>query len=524
MLPTLPTKQPKFKGRVLFAGQAYYHCWYLSRELRKIGWQADVLNWETDPNNERFYHGEDYLFDYQQPNAMQTQIEFYFWALDYYDIFHFNNKGRMSFGPLVSQYFASQGYAPNTELDLIKERGKKIVYSNNGCLDGRLLSSFQMWTTPESICELCPAKSNPGVCSDALNHDWGVLRNHYADYQIDCTGNRQDFNSHPSVHQVPEFYNMSDELWSPEIEIPREHQLDIPPDTFKIFHAVGNFKIRTLEGNRNIKSSHIWLPLIERLKSEGYKVELIFCHDKPSTAVRYYQAQADMIGEMLSYGMYGSTGREAMMLGKPVVCYMRPEWLTCMANEEPNFVRELPIVQANPDTVYEVVVDLIKNPEKRIAIGKKSREFALRWHSSKAGAKRMDEIYSGLLGIGDNNEVATVRYSTLMKYGEADLLAGNYESAKSNYEKVVSQFPNSLTPIKGLATALYYLGQIETAMQLICRLQSQDPDTVILSAQCAESTKDYQLAKNLFQAVLTFDQLHPQALAGLKRMNQLSSS
>src|SRR3954452_3115578 len=25
------------KGRVLFAGQSYYHAWYLSRELRKLG-------------------------------------------------------------------------------------------------------------------------------------------------------------------------------------------------------------------------------------------------------------------------------------------------------------------------------------------------------------------------------------------------------------------------------------------------------------------------------------------------------
>ena len=33
---------------VLFAGQSYYHAWYLSRELRKLGWRADVLNWDVD--------------------------------------------------------------------------------------------------------------------------------------------------------------------------------------------------------------------------------------------------------------------------------------------------------------------------------------------------------------------------------------------------------------------------------------------------------------------------------------------
>ena len=36
------------KGRVLYAGQSYYNTWYLSRALRKLGWRADVLNWDTN--------------------------------------------------------------------------------------------------------------------------------------------------------------------------------------------------------------------------------------------------------------------------------------------------------------------------------------------------------------------------------------------------------------------------------------------------------------------------------------------
>ena len=45
----------------------------------------------------------------------------------------------------------------------------------------------------------------------------------------------------------------------------------------KIFHAVGNFQKRT-EAGRNLKSSHIYLPLIDRMKAEGYDVELSFVH------------------------------------------------------------------------------------------------------------------------------------------------------------------------------------------------------------------------------------------------------
>ena len=49
---------------MLFAGQSYYHAWYLSRELRKLGWKADVLNWDPDPSNQIYYHGEDFRLRY----------------------------------------------------------------------------------------------------------------------------------------------------------------------------------------------------------------------------------------------------------------------------------------------------------------------------------------------------------------------------------------------------------------------------------------------------------------------------
>jgi glycosyltransferase involved in cell wall biosynthesis len=54
-------------------------------------------------------------------------------------------------------------------------------------------------------------------------------------------------------------------------------------------------------------------------------------------------------------------------------------------------------VSATPDTIYDVLKDLIEHPEKRKEIGRRSREFAVKWHSSKSGAKRFDQIYSELM-------------------------------------------------------------------------------------------------------------------------------
>lgn len=99
----------------------------------------------------------------------------------------------------------------------------------------------------------------------------------------------------------------------------------------------------------------------------------------------------------MTFGWFGANIREAMMLGKPAVCFLRPEWLEHVRREIPEYVEELPVVNATPNTVYDVLKELITDQKKRQEIGGKSREFAVKWHSAEAGARRFDEIYSEIL-------------------------------------------------------------------------------------------------------------------------------
>ena len=133
------------------------------------------------------------------------------------------------------------------------------------------------------------------------------------------------------------------------------------------------------------------------MKAEGYDVELTFVHDVPNREVRFTQVQADIVVDMLTFGWFGSNVREAMMLGKPVVCYLRPEWLERMRREIPDYIDELPIVSATPETVEDVLKDLVRDPERRRELGERGRRFALKFHSAEAGARRMDQIYRELL-------------------------------------------------------------------------------------------------------------------------------
>jgi glycosyltransferase involved in cell wall biosynthesis len=202
------------------------------------------------------------------------------------------------------------------------------------------------------------------------------------------------------VHEVPEFYCLDKYLWHPDVEIPAHYRLPgLAKDGVRLYHAVGNRSERTRKDGVNIKSSHIYLPLVDRLRAEGCQIELIEPTGIPNKEVRYLQAQADIFLEMLTYGWFGANAREAMMLGKPVICFLRPEWLESARQEIPDYIDELPIVGATPQTVESVLRDLIADKENRLEIGRRSREFAVKWHSAEAGARRFDRIYSELLGI-----------------------------------------------------------------------------------------------------------------------------
>lgn len=384
------------KGRVLYVGQAYYNTWYLSRALRALGWKADVLNWDANPQSQMHYHGEDFSLDHDSPHPVRRHLRLYLRWLTEYDIFHFSNAHAIRFSEPL-QAAVAKHLRPGDEIRLLKRLGKRIVYSNNGCLDGVSQTSFASWGD-RPVCEDCPWRTIPSICSDERNLRWGAFRNSVADYQILVGGNRTDFNIDPRIHEVPEFYCLDEAVWHPDLEVPAEFRLPLADSTVKIYHAVGNAASRSESGTmRNLKSSHLYLPLIEQLKHEGYDLELTFYENVPNRDVRYYQVQADLFVDMLTYGFFGATAREGMMLGKPVVCYLRPEWLESMRAEIPDYVDELPVISATPETIREVLVDLIEHPAKRAEIGRRSREFAVKWHSAAAGARRLDEIYSRLL-------------------------------------------------------------------------------------------------------------------------------
>lgn len=125
---------------------------------------------------------------------------------------------------------------------------------------------------------------------------------------------------------------------------------------------------------------------IEQLKHEGlsFRYKRI---EKMSNqqAIKFYQ-EADIVVDQILCGSYGMLAVEAMSLGKPVVGYIRDDLQATFSNA-------LPIYSANPATIYDVLKDVITNPDLRLKLGNKGRKYTKQFHDVRNIASQLISIY-----------------------------------------------------------------------------------------------------------------------------------
>ena len=105
-------------------------------------------------------------------------------------------------------------------------------------------------------------------------------------------------------------------------------------------------------------------------------------------ALQLYK-EADIIIDQVLCGAFGNLSVEGMALGKPVVCYIRED----MEAKTP----DLPIKSANPDTLYTVLEELIKNPKMRRDLGRKGRSYVEKHHEASKVTDKLISIYKEIL-------------------------------------------------------------------------------------------------------------------------------
>jgi hypothetical protein len=395
---TLPAEPQK--RSVLFVNPAYYNFKFLSAALRARGWDA-VSMAIIDPsgNYAKQFHGHDWNLFVADPNQQLALLrEKFKEIIDRFGMFHFIGVGGMAFFPYNYDTTVESDRVPWDVLEM-KRRGAIIGYTISGCHDLINQTSFGQWS-PTS-CPSCSWRDVPSVCSDERMSGWGWKVRQLADLVSIEADVLADYRVATEVFREPLTMAVDPEFWNPQlartIPVPDQWKEPRADGEVLIYHSVGNYDARTKEGV-NMKGTRAVLRAIEQLKNEGHRVRLLFRRDVPSIDNRWMLAQADIVVDQLNYGRYGATGREGLMLGRPVVGRLNKEEPGGVAPVQA--IAECPIVDASEDTVYSVLKRLVVNPTERERLGLESRAYAVRWWSKEVLAERFERVHDHIRAHG----------------------------------------------------------------------------------------------------------------------------
>jgi glycosyltransferase involved in cell wall biosynthesis len=153
----------------------------------------------------------------------------------------------------------------------------------------------------------------------------------------------------------------------------------------------GPVRIVHAANHRGFKGTDFLIAAVARLRAEGHDVELDVVERTTNDDVLRRMARADVYVDQLVAG-YAFAALEAMALGKVVVSPVDGNEVTQVFRRY-SYLDECPIVDASPETIYEVLRGLIADRATWREAGRASREFCERRHSFEASTEMWDAIF-----------------------------------------------------------------------------------------------------------------------------------
>ena len=125
--------------------------------------------------------------------------------------------------------------------------------------------------------------------------------------------------------------------------------------------------------NRAIKGTNFVLDSFEKLKNDGIEFEVRLIENVPyHEALKLYEESDIVIGELFIPSA-GKLDREALAAGKVVLSSVRRDYID-------NLPPDCPIIDINPETVYEELKKIILDYPRRVELAKKGRSFVEKYH------------------------------------------------------------------------------------------------------------------------------------------------
>jgi len=147
--------------------------------------------------------------------------------------------------------------------------------------------------------------------------------------------------------------------------------------------------------HRGVKGTRYVLDAVSRLRAEGIRLKFVLVEGLPHNEARKVYGNCDLLVDQLLAGWYGGLAVELMALAKPVVCYIREGDLKFIP---PEMRKEMPIIDAAPTTIYEVLKEWLTKREGELAgVGRRSRVYVEKWHDPLKIAARLKKDYETIL-------------------------------------------------------------------------------------------------------------------------------
>jgi len=160
---------------------------------------------------------------------------------------------------------------------------------------------------------------------------------------------------------------------------------EAPTDEIVIMHAP------TSRGN---KGTEFILNAVNQLIEDGYPIKMLLVENVTHAELKLKYLECDIFIDQILGGWYGTATIEAMALGRPTVCFIRESYF-----EHIDYGELIPIINAQPATIYQVLKETIENKHLLPEIGKKSREFVEEIHDVKKITSNLIKIYEQIHGF-----------------------------------------------------------------------------------------------------------------------------
>ena len=251
------------------------------------------------------------------------------------------------------------------ELEFLKGMGKTLVFQFRG--DDIRRKHLNEQLHPElNCCQECDYPES--YCTDARKDRLADLARKYGDLLLVTTPDLKDF-----IPQAIHFPFLLPEIPGNPLAHPPARE---PSERIRILHVTNH---EGIDGTRHV------LEAVQRLKAEGFAIDLILPKKIPFQEMLRLYGEGDLSIGKLTMGYYANAQMESMYFGLPTLCYIREVFL--------KEIPDCPIINVKPDNLYEKLKYYLAHRDELSEIGRKGPDFVRKHHSGPLLAKRLIEMY-----------------------------------------------------------------------------------------------------------------------------------